>query len=71
GTEVAGGSDPTNPLSIPTPAGPVTVLDPPPVEELPGTDGLPPLATVPLLAAAGWPLARQGTGRAGRRKRHP
>jgi hypothetical protein len=42
GTEVAGGSEPDNPLSVPTPAGPLTLTEDPPVRELPATDELPP-----------------------------
>jgi len=42
-TEVDAGSDPTNPLSVPTPAGPVTVTDEPPVRQLPITDDLEPI----------------------------
>jgi hypothetical protein len=43
GTEVDAGSDPTNPTSVPTPAGPVTVIEDPPVREVPVTDGVDPL----------------------------
>ena len=43
GTEVSGGSDPANPLSLPTPAGPLSVVSDPPIRELPVADDLSPL----------------------------
>jgi subtilisin-like proprotein convertase family protein len=42
-TEIEGGSDPRNPLSVPGPNGPITLSQNPPAQEMPVTDALPPV----------------------------